>query len=500
MSEYVAKQQEIASNRRQVLEEEARRQWGRENLESVCVPWLMEGREVPGHGGGAIGNVVGCSGGCSKSHPRITLSFDGEKNCCYASISHRLDPFINYFSKLCQEGLASKEANATATKLQLQTSGGDAQVNYNLKGYLERHLAMLRQHLPNHLVDVSPRDLAASRRAHEKHQFEEDERRERTKRLKLMASANGKSKTKNGTCSDVDSRLRSNSVLDDVLQICFEHGSLTSHLTMAEISWMRLCGNRSLANAAARLAGQRMRSARLTYSVLVMPRNPEIKPNNRIPKLDEGSIKLQEFLSTSLIQEYIVAGSHRSLTASDIKNPCLFTPLESNVFRCSNSNNWSTTNNSSTINRNNDPRQQPEALRDRVLVRLYLEDLSFDSTVKFPERDCLAGRTMPIEFMRFQIDAIQDKAEGTHNSPCNKLTYKLLKRGPEIDISVESINVGFEDLLGIYARKKLPIAKKDMQNIRNKRPLKRSEKECVKEIAKLAREMPRSNEPFLKGW
>ena len=64
MSEYVAKQQEIASNRRQVLEEEARRQWGSESLDSVCVPWLMEGREVPGHGGDVIGNVVALSTGC----------------------------------------------------------------------------------------------------------------------------------------------------------------------------------------------------------------------------------------------------------------------------------------------------------------------------------------------------------------------------------------------------------------------------------------------------
>ena len=361
---------------------------------------------------------------------------------------------------------------------------------------------MLRQDpkIGYHLVFVSPRDLAASRRAHEKHQLEEDEQRERTKRLKLMASANGKSKTSNGTCTDAESRLCSNSVLDDVLQICFEHRSLTSHLTMAEISWMRLCGNRSLANSAARLAGQRMRAARLTYSVLVMPRNPEIKPNNRIPRLEEGSIKLQEFLSTSLIQEYIVAGSHRSLKASDKKNPCLFTPLESNVFRCSTSNDRSTTNNSSTIIENNDPRPQLEALQDRVLIRLYLEDLSSDSTVKVPERDCLGGHAMPIEVKRFQVDGIKEKAEGTYNSPCDKLTYKVLKGGPEIEISVESIYVGFEDLLGIYARKKLPIAKKDMQTIRKNRPLKRSEKKYVKEIAKLAREMPRSNEPFLKGW
>jgi hypothetical protein len=60
--------------------------------------------------------------------------------------------------------------------------------------------------------------------------------------------------------------------------------------------------------------------------------------------------------------------------------------------------------------------------------------------------------------------------------------------------------VGFQDILGIYARKKLPIAKQEMQKIKNKRPLKRFEKEFVKGIAKLASEMPRSNEPFLKGW
>jgi hypothetical protein len=435
-------------------------------------------------------------------------------------MSHRLDPFVLYFEKLCQDGLATREAtgaatSATPTIVSTECIGGrnidqfnpiamtdfdDGPTVYRLSGFLERHVGMLRNNskFGYHLVHVSPRDLAASRRAHE-HQVAEEEEQERVKRLKRLSGANSTNCSTDNEKSSV-----SRSVFDDVLQICFENRSLKSHLTMAELSWMRSCGHTSLSNVAAKLAGQRMRDARFTYSVLVIPRSPEIK-ESRID-YQEGMLKLQDFLRTSLYQEYTVLGSHLPLVAS-IADPELFCPTGaegSNEFRWSNNNNGA--NNTSNMTSRDGPRsqQKEENPQDKVVIRLYLEKLSIDSATcqspnrRLPESDCFEERVLPIEITRFRIDNIRNKSEGVYESPCKKLTYKVLTGGG--GISIESIQVGFQDILGIYARKKLPIAKQEMQKIKNKRPLKRFEKEFVKGIAKLAREMPRSNEPFLKGW
>jgi hypothetical protein len=536
MSEYMESQREIASKRRRKLESEAKQKWTPTNiLNSACIPWLMEGMEVAGHGGDAIGSAValsmGCSGGCGKVHPRITLSFsssssdksssDAGESFAKATLSHSLDPFIDYFDNLCQEGLATKQTGTSiaaslprsaageggagkveSSKRPTMASIDDEPIVYRLSGFLERHIEMLRK-TPNfeyHLVEVSPRDMSASRRAHENQLEAEEEEQQRVKRLKRPSYA------KSTTGSDDVSEREQNptSILDDVLGICYENQSLKNHLNMAEISWMRLTGHKAMTNVAARLAGQRMWDAEFSFSVLVTPSPPEIL--GQIPNPHEGRLILQQFLSTSLYQEYVVLGSHRPLVSSCRTNPEFFVPKtdQPHEYR------W--TNNNNNVEQDQpQPRQEENSARGNVIIRVYLEQLLSDPVVtcrttkkqQAPEYDCLLQRNLPIEIARFRIDARDEKPEGTYKSPCSKLTYKVLPGGITSSgggISIESVDIGFQDVLGIYARKKLPIAKQDMQMIKKDRPLKRHEKEFVKGLAKLAREMPRSKEPFLKGW
>ena len=67
---------------------------------------------------------------------------------------------------------------------------------------------------------------------------------------------------------------------------------------------------------------------------------------------------------------------------------------------------------------------------------------------------------------------------------------------------MESIKFEFQDLLGIYARKKLYDAKVQLRKITNVRPATKSEKGYVKAIAKEARMAPGTATEFEKmaGW
>ena len=66
-------------------------------------------------------------------------------------------------------------------------------------------------------------------------------------------------------------------------------------------------------------------------------------------------------------------------------------------------------------------------------------------------------------------------------------------------IQVQSLQFDFNDLLGIYVRKKLPVAKAKYQASQRKRL---AEKQYVKALAKAAREAPGNANAFqgMAGW
>ena len=69
------------------------------------------------------------------------------------------------------------------------------------------------------------------------------------------------------------------------------------------------------------------------------------------------------------------------------------------------------------------------------------------------------------------------------------------------NFSIDTIQFGFVDLLGIYVRKKFIQEKQKLSVIRRKRPVSRGEKEYVKALAKAAREAPGNAQTFrgMKG-
>ena len=69
--------------------------------ERCCPEFLAGGASIRDKNGQFV-----CRAGCHKIHPIITLYFDREKQCTVATLSCRLDPFIDYFDQCVNEGNA----------------------------------------------------------------------------------------------------------------------------------------------------------------------------------------------------------------------------------------------------------------------------------------------------------------------------------------------------------------------------------------------------------
>jgi hypothetical protein len=465
MSEYVERQSEHASVARAKLEAEQRQIWTpAEILEKCCVLWLSDGSEVVGH---RTNHHIakGCSGGCGKDHPRVTLEFH-ETDGSTALLSHAFNPFVKHFEELCELGLASR----------MDVDDGE-KPKYKLKGFLLCHDHRLRRstRFGYHLVKVSPLSLAASRRAHDR-QVEESEQRERCEKKRRIEAAAYSTNERN--------------IFEQVLQICYENGSLLGHLNVLDISWMRLSGDRALMKLASQLASTRLRQLRLTYSASV--------------RCLDGVGNVHD--PSSFFNAINVTSCPLSLKNSEMR-PGVFVPFAEHQIIS-----WD-------FNYPNAKQREifssHVTLILRIKVRLEGADhISMAILHELPEKDCMFQQ--PIEVGWYQLDLpiniLEDRIpEGpftisSQQTPCSKMTVEIspvgLNRG-QGSLSLRSLSFGFQHLVGIYARKKLPLAKQRMLEIKKERPVLRAEKDYVMAVAKAAREAPgRGERTFLglMGW
>lgn len=435
------------------FEEEQRKYWTPPKLlEGCCVQWLGHGPELPSHH--SYVSARGCSGGCLKAHPRITLAIEGGYSC--AKISHELDPFIRYFEN------------------DLPGTTKPSPLNYRLPGFLSDHLETLKAKFGSHLIKVSPQALSASERAQQRH-LEHEELERRAKRRKLSGNYVG------------------SNLLEIVLEICYNH-SLRDHLDIADVAWMRL-SCKAMGRIAARLARERMQQVRLTHSVLLDGRSiSSIAPD--LPK--EG------FLITTECRQYKVAVAHQPLQQ---RAGCFseFQPQTQTQVEFD----------SGVISKDGTPQVdtsnpgyievpiRPQGYHGHC-IRFYLD-------WKQSERDVFSNNNNNrLEVARHRIDP-KDMLEGTQTSTrvASRAAYEVTSARMETSPNgvmrfkgsffVKSITFTFGDLMGIYVRKKLPMAKSKYLASQNKKPWK---KQYVKALAKAVREAPGSADEFLgmAGW
>jgi len=447
LSEWMQKKQEEADKKMARLETEIKETWTPPSiLEDCCMLWLKDGPEILGIQG--QGNK-GCSGGCGKDHPRITLDFDDNKKKAVAVISHELDPFLNYFDELCRQGKAKN----------VEAKQKDKSKRYLLSGFLQAFSDDVKtSNLPDHLVKIPATALAASQRAHQR-QMELDEEQRESKRRKLRGKTD----------------YTNNSLLEAVLEVCWNHGTLLEHIDVAETAWMRLT-SKTLAKFAARMARARMDKIVFSYRL-----------RNNLGTYSGGD-HLILWRGSGLNSE-----SPRLETFDRDCNPCqfLFTPR---------------TNKAISFCQYLHP---DNAIQNTIEIIVFLERPS-DQTDLCPEKESLFSRhRLQVASHRFVINGSQEEAVSSENGFEYKLKIDHEGQGEsngaeklKVTFALQSSEFDFKDLLGIYVRKKLPLEKKRMQENKAKRPVSRSEKAYVKALAKEARLAPGSADDFRgkEGW
>jgi len=348
-------------------------------------------------------------------------------------------------------------------------------------------------------------------------------------------------------------------LLDRVLDVlcCHHNNLLPDHLDVAEIAWMRLTGHPTMAKHAARMARSRLTQLRLSYSVLVdgmvrfrppsffenrrrleeqegvlVPRNGGTIPSGRQVELYNVLVN-RDPLSNACSSRRSSPEDKRKAAAAATESASridTFVPKVSKDFR------WA----SALLNPegNDEPVGQNDTDNESQycghLVRVYLEKVPRNNPVAhedgnrggissggklLPEKDLLFLLSDRLEVARFRIDPRVVGGLGVHATvPENRLTYEVTSSEKEERATTDTdtsakmqysgcfrllgIKFDFKDLLGVYVRKRLPLAKREMQEVRVKRPVTRVEKEYVKALAKAAREAPGNADAFegMKGW
>jgi hypothetical protein len=421
-------------------------------FDACCTQWLKHGREVYGHTNNRA-LIQGCSGGCGKDHPRITLDYQKTEGAI-AVLSHNLDPFVKYFDSLVSQNLARRKND---------NNGGNFNNErcYFLTGYLstiKENLERSTTNFDSHLIKVSPAALAASRRAHERY-TEQEELEQEFKRRKITEQF----------------PVVDNDLLVSVLDVCHQHCSFRDHLDLVEIAWMRI-SNKIFARYAAKTASSRIRQLRLSYSVL-LEGGTEEEDDHRRDVEDQGRncYVVSQYCSRNL---HTVISSRLPLNA--LENHVFVPDDETKEFDFS------------VDEISSDP---------RLLIRVYLEGGANTNLSCLPETDCLYSDLL--EVARFYFNPCEIDREGIYTSSNFKYNVRSLTQtdgGKTGKFSLQSFQFEFRDFLGIYVRKKLPKAKENLQEIKKKRPI--TTKEYVKAIAKAARESPGNSQAFqgMKGW
>ena len=504
LSEWMEEQQAQADAKFAAIQQEQRKLWTPSHVfEACCASWLAHGAEIPIHSSSkmtcAVNSTQGCSGGCGKDHPRVTLDFSSSSSSsCHrddhhndtqqqrsmqqpraiAIVSHPLDPFDNYFVSLCQEGLATPCPDYDNNK--------DNQTRYYLTGFLSTHLEKMHKEAPfgSHLIKVSAMALSSSRRAHE-HYLEHQELERQAKKRKLQST----------TVPFSNAPL-----LESVLEICYNHQTLQQHLDLADISWMRT-SCKIMAKYAARLACLRMQQIQLDYSVLGNPIYRDVDDVNELD--EEGSVvrvnhnELHFGVLSCRLPLVLLLDDKETPTT-----PAVFVPQENKEFDI--------------------------ASHGPFLVRVYL-DHKPTAIDTFPEWKVLFPNQQPLEVKRSFVDPRvqsesmelvssnmtfnivsldgQDSASLVLNGqPTTADSSNTSNQGTVSDLeqhehrrgtcSLRSVTFDFNHLLGVYVRTKLPLAKRQLDDIKAKRPATAAEKNYVKALAKAAREAPQNARTF----
>lgn len=436
------KQQAENDSKLAELEKEERRIWTPSHIfESCCPLWLKDGPEILGHRGQG---AKGCSGGCGKAHPRITLDYDNARGAV-ASISHELNPFLRYFDGLCDQGKAAR----------LDSTDDGSSKCYHLTGFLQAQTEELQKSfIPTHLVKVSPDALAASRRAHQQ-QTDHSEVERVAKRQKAQGSS-------------VDMNL-----LESAMEIACNH-CLPEHLDVVDIAWMRL-SCKPLAKFASKMAHARLEQTPLEYTVFDYE---SCSTNDEEGEEGEGH--------HYLTQKMIALNQPLSLSKTNNTGKNLFIPKEPRSLE------WEP---------DTDGLEKVEYHHGNLLtITIRLGSPSRN----LPESDCLFDPTDNVLVGRYDICSRQLLHQGERTIKEN-FTYRLEHAHATVPdsitggnpssvprdrrhFSVQAMKFGFTELLAIYARKKLPLAKIELGKIRQKRPVTAAEKNYVKALAKESRE------------
>jgi len=459
LSDWMQSQSEAADAAWHSLVREQQDYWTPRAVWKDCCPvWLQQ------QGGE-------CRGGCSLDHPRIVLEWNPETNGATATLTHALDPMIDYFRELCRQGKA------------ISSSSGDDDDNktrYNLIGFLQEHVDLLQAHtgFGRHLVQVKYEALAASARAHER-QVQQEEAIRESKRRKLLSAP-------------TDLRQAA-------WAVCYRHG-LADFLDWAEIGWMR-----QIDPPADGMARARMQQIKLSYSVLVD--GVYCNLGETVVGGSEGTLVPPPNRGNPA--RYTVRANREALslaaetTAGD-QVPSRFVPTVKQDFA------WRYDGTSET----------DRSMYCGHAVRVYLMKQGAPSWL---EKDIFFSSSDRLEVARFTIDprdnegVVVGQAHALSSSSGNNcLVYEIVtsssqaeaETGPDDSPSrvttgsfrVVEVHLNFEDLRGVYVRKKLPRAKRSLQQTKAQRPVTRVEKDYVKALAKATREAPGSATAFEGMW
>lgn len=347
--------------------------------------------------------------------------------------------------------------------------------HYLLAGFLTAHYSDLKKSdIPNHLIKLSPTALAASQRAHQRRVEIEEVEREAKRQKMQGATAEDKSLT----------------ILEDVLHVCLEHGSLLDHLDMIEIAWMRLTC-KTMAKFAAHLACARLREIPLSFTVMEMCNETMLRaksvdrwPLARIYHRDDKKENRRNYSSSSSIGK--CEDDPRSGQANSFPSKLSATTTELALLRPEGSPHvfsWES---------GCDGADSESDFRITVVIAL---EPRRQTKRKLPESEYLCPRSDYLDIVRYRFDP--QGRQRDHACPDNRISYNITTSSQnatsahgftsEGTFTLQTIKLDFQDLLGVCARKKLPIARHQLQEIRAKRPATRAEKDYVKGLAKESR-------------
>lgn len=462
-------------------------------LPPLCYLWLQDGHER--------GPTCGCNGGCGKEHPRVVFQYEMNPKIeqangtggAIALLSHPLQPFSDYFDRLCQDGMAWKENDT----------------KYRLRGFLQEHMDRLEK-IPRaggspfgfHLVKVTADALSASRRAHEAFQRAQDEENKRRATKKRTRDAVVQQRSYRGYAES------DKSLVEQVLQVMSHNHWFRDNLDLLDLHYWRMSGipGRSFAD---QLVRQRMADLYLQCIILKDRKqsNEEVVVT-RLPErlswetgstlsiyvpLPGGGYRKEDFggfVSLGL-SEYFQQDSSSSCWKRDIDMNGKPFITQVQIPRCQSTD---LEVESSHEARSSDEKTPGEGYE--LLVRLFTR-INQDKRkvspalrqIKSLENQAWARK----EVVRCRIQCnkggpkISKKDGERNNDP--RIEYSIRDFNEDAStLILHSVKLTFEDLMGVYVRQMLHSSRQKLRTIQRERPATQAEKDVVRRYARAARE------------